>query len=68
MNFKEMREHELKLLKLNVKCNCGHIVNFNSNKNKIICSWCGNYVYKNKKVEFIEKLKKEMRKINVFGN
>lgn len=64
MNFKEMREHELKLLKLNVKCKCGHTVNFTSNKNKIICSWCGNYVYKNKKVEFIEKLKKEMRKIN----
>lgn len=62
MNFEEMRKYDLELSKLSVKCNCGHTIDFKSNKNKILCSWCGNYVYKNKKIEFIEKLKKEMRK------
>lgn len=40
--------------------NCGHSeLMFHD---KCICSWCGSYVYKNKKVEFKEKMKREMRK------
>ena len=34
-----------------VKCKCGH-TNFMVDTDRMICSWCGNYVYKNKQVEF----------------
>ena len=42
-----------------VKCSCGHT--FATTKEKDLCSWCGNYVYKDKKNEFAEKLMKEIK-------
>lgn len=40
-----------------IKCpTCGHSVHF-AKVDKKICSWCGNYVFKNRKVEFDYKLK-----------
>lgn len=40
-----------------IKCPiCGHSTHF-LRTNKVICNWCGNYVFKNKKVEFEHKLK-----------
>ena len=44
-----------------IKCkNCGHtIVPF---KDRIICSYCGFWVYKNSKVEFKYKFKETLKK------
>jgi len=39
-------------------CKCGHRVLI-LNKDKKICSWCGRYVYKDKKQEFKDKLKEK---------
>ena len=39
-----------------VKCKCGHTVLISPVKSKILCSFCGNYVYRDKKIEFMEKL------------
>ena len=38
-------------------CKCGHTVVIYPMENKVkkICSWCGNWVYIDKKVEFKEK-------------
>lgn len=46
-------------LKRYCKC-CNHPMVFyqNSKRNKIICPYCGNYIYKNDLIEFKEKLKK----------
>ena len=45
------------------KCKCGH-TNFLGSRDKIICSWCGMLVFKNKRIEFMhrigELLKNEM--------
>lgn len=41
---------------------CGHAVIIHNHINKVLCDWCGHYVYKNKKVEFIEKLQIAMKK------
>ena len=41
---------------------CHHTVEFWSNCEKKLCNWCHNYVYRNKKIEFKEKLMKELRK------
>lgn len=38
------------------KCKCGHTVVV-VNKKKTLCTWCGCYVYKDKKEEFKERLK-----------
>ena len=57
---------EIKLLEVicnnTVKCKCGHSISFLDKSEKKICNWCGNYVYKNKKLEFIEKLSFYLRK------
>lgn len=52
---------EDKLSELNVKCkNCGHTVF--PTRDRIICSYCGNWVYKNDKIEFKYKLKEISKK------
>ena len=35
-----------------IKCKCGHSVVFNATTDKKLCTWCGNYVYKEHKDEF----------------
>lgn len=47
-------------------CKCGHRILF-YNKKKVLCNWCGTFVYKNKKVEFKDKLLKEMRKNEIYN-
>lgn len=42
------------------KCKCGHSVLFVTDKK--ICSHCGNYVFKNKKVEFEYRMKEKLKK------
>ena len=37
------------------KCNCGH-TNFLGSRDKIICSWCGKYVFKNEKIKFLHRI------------
>lgn len=45
-----------------VKCSrCGHIVVMIKRK-KMMCNWCGATIYKNKKEEFKDKIRKELRK------
>ena len=45
-------------------CKCGHSIVFpiNSKASKTICTWCGNYIYKNDLEEFKEKIKKVLKK------
>ncbi len=49
------------LYKHKVKCKCGHTLIMIDRKSDI-CGWCGRKVYRNKKDEFEDKLKKEIRK------
>lgn len=48
--------------KVKITCKCGHRVIIPHWVKKQICDWCGNYVYRDKKLEFQEKLKKELKK------
>lgn len=51
-------------------CKCGHSLTIYPMEKRIkkLCSWCGHYVYINKRVEFIDKLKKMLDKnFNVEG-
>ena len=49
------------LSKYKVKCKCGHVLTM-VHRNYGICTWCGRKVYRSKKDEFEDKLKKEIRK------
>lgn len=38
--------------KVKYMCKCGHRVIIPYNVDKVLCSWCHNYVFKDKQVEF----------------
>ena len=64
MNPKEQYKLDEERAKYRVYCKCGHsiiIYPFEKRKKKI-CTNCGYYVYLNKKVEFMEKIKKIINK------
>lgn len=50
--------------KYRVYCKCGHSIFIYpfEKKEKKLCDWCGHYVYMNKRVEFIDRLKKMINK------
>lgn len=43
-----------------VICSCGHVVNFVSRIPYIICTHCGNIIFRNKKCEFDFKVKRKV--------
>lgn len=47
-----------------VVCKCGYYNKFShsSRATKVICKGCGYWVYRTRKIEFAEKLKKELKK------
>ena len=45
-----------------ILCNCGHSINIPPHLDKVICSWCGNYVFRDKKTEFEYRMNEEMRR------
>lgn len=48
---------------MKVKCKCGHVNSFEptSKATKIICSYCGYYVYRNEREKFKELMKGKMK-------
>lgn len=43
------------------KCECSHSVDYLSNRDYIVCTWCGRRIYKNDKIKFRYEL---LRRIN----
>ena len=60
-NYKEMSMLLNAYKNTSVKCKCGHTNIIPVWEEKILCSWCKNYVYRDKKAEFKDKLIKEIR-------
>ena len=46
-----------------VKCKCGHKV-FIGRTEKMICSWCGRYIFKDKQKEFNYRVKELLNERN----
>lgn len=44
------------------KCKCGHVEYIYSNTDYILCTWCGNYIFKDKETEFKYRIKERIRK------
>lgn len=56
-SFKEYNHMTKEYDKVKYLCKCGHRVLIPYWEDKQLCSWCNHYVYKDKKLEFKEKLK-----------
>ena len=52
MNKKEIEKYTSVLSDHRVLCKCSHSILIPPEVNKVICSWCGKYVFKDKKEEF----------------
>lgn len=50
------------LTKVSIKCKCSHTVVLSPRQEKIMCNWCGRYVYKNEKTEFKYNLLNQMKR------
>ena len=48
------------------KCKCGHSVFIPHYDEKIMCTWCNKWVYRDKQAEFKDKMRSELnrRKLN----
>ena len=63
-SYKEMVLLDTERAKYRRYCkHCGHsvIIPKTSKANKVICTWCGNYIYKNNFEEFKENIKKTLK-------
>ena len=58
LSNKELRKLQDEYEKLKIKCKCGHSIVIPIWMDKKLCNWCNNYVYRNKKLEFKEKIMK----------
>lgn len=62
MTFREVEKIHKMYTKNSIKCKCGHSISFSSCEERKLCSWCGNFVYKNKRDQFKYDLTKELNK------
>lgn len=44
-----------------VKCTCGHSVVIRPTVEKVICTWCQKYVFRNKEDEFKYRIKEKLK-------
>lgn len=59
--FKQLeKEHDV-FQNYVVRCPCGHSLIFTSKKDRILCNWCGQYVYKDKKAKYKYKMKELLK-------
>ncbi len=56
MTIEEFDRYTEEYNKVKYTCKCGRRVVIPYWRNKMLCSWCGNYVYRDKKDEFKERL------------
>ena len=62
MTNKEIEKYHDEVQKAFISCpNCGHKVIIRKKEDKVLCSWCKNYVFKDKKSEFKYKIKQQMK-------
>lgn len=62
LNNNELIRYTDIITKNKKKCRCGHSIILPPHLNKIVCNWCGNYVFKTKKDEFEYRLQETMHK------
>ena len=62
MTYKQLMKYANIMTENKIKCNCGHSVVLPPKVDKIICHWCNNYVFKNKKIEFEYRMQEMLKR------
>lgn len=62
LTVKEYERMQEEYNKVKYMCKCGHKNIIPYNEEKVVCTFCGNYVFKNKKDEDIYRIREKMRK------
>lgn len=57
----EIETYKNELAKVKVQCKCGHKVVMPYWVDKQICTWCRNYVFRNKQDEFKYRMKAKLK-------
>lgn len=60
-NYKQMKKKYDIFQDYMVKCKCSHTLLFTGMKDRLICSHCGNYVYKDEKAKLRYKIKEMLK-------
>lgn len=60
---KEYQRMADELDKVKITCKCGRRVVVPVYLDKLVCSWCGHYVYRNKQAEFQDKMKQRLKEV-----
>lgn len=60
-SFQEIVRDSHKIQDYMIKCKCSHTMLFTGNKDRLCCSHCGNWVYKDKKTEIKYKMKEYLK-------
>ena len=63
MKFKDIEKYASEMQKFKIKCKCSHTVIIPYNVDLKICSYCGHYVFKDKKTEFKYKMNKALKEV-----
>ena len=62
MTNKEIEKYHDEVQKAFISCShCGHKVIIRKKEDKVLCSWCKHYVFKDKKSEFEYKIKQQLK-------
>ena len=60
-SYEEDTKYFNELAKFRVMCKCGHSVIIKPSKKKVICTFCGRYVFRRKEDEFKYRLKEKLK-------
>lgn len=63
LKLEEIKKYSEIIAKSKIKCMCGHSIAIPPHLDKVLCRWCGNYVFKNKELEFKYRLKEMINNV-----
>ena len=66
LNLKDTEKRRKILIENSVKCKCSHTIAIPHFKDRIICTWCGEWCYRTPELE--EKYKEEQKKRDFMKN
>lgn len=60
-SYKEIEKEDHVFADYKVKCKCSHVVIMPYRHKKVLCDFCGCYIYRDKKDEFKDRLREKLK-------
>jgi hypothetical protein len=61
-NYKKIKDYSEYISKITKYCKCGHSIQFRTQIPYVVCNYCGNIVFANKKSEYDFKIKRLIKR------